>query len=139
MALQMLLEQIKRAIFNDPSTPHQEGHDPSGLIGQIEGLFGQHQQQQAPQGYPPQGYPQQGYSGGQGQVLPASQDPYGDPADAQGVAANYGVMSRDPGGNVRPASEDPYGDPADQPGSGYPNIRPASEDPYGDPADQGRG
>lgn len=37
-----------------------------------------------------------------GNVRPASQDPYGDPAD-QG---QYG--------NIRPASEDPYGDPADQ-------------------------
>jgi hypothetical protein len=35
-------------------------------------------------------------------VCPASEDPYGDPADP----ASYG--------NVRPASEDPYGDPADQ-------------------------
>lgn len=33
---------------------------------------------------------------------PASEDPYGDPAD------------QDPKSNVRPASEDPYGDPADQ-------------------------
>ncbi len=44
-----------------------------------------------------------GTSQGQyGNVRPASQDPYGDPAD-------YGQY-----GNVRPASEDPYGDPADQ-------------------------
>ena len=35
------------------------------------------------------------------QVRPASEDPYGDPANQQF-------------GNVRPASEDPYGDPADQ-------------------------
>lgn len=38
-----------------------------------------------------------------GNVRPASEDPYGDPAD-------YGQY----GNNVRPASEDPYGDPADQ-------------------------
>ena len=37
-------------------------------------------------------------------VRPASEDPYGDPAD-QG---DYG--------DVRSASEDPYGDPADQEG-----------------------
>ena len=37
-----------------------------------------------------------------GNVRPASEDPYGDPAD-QG---QYG--------NIRPASEDPYGDPADK-------------------------
>lgn len=43
------------------------------------------------------GQQQQGY----GNVRPASQDPYGDPAD-QGY------------GNIRPASEDPYGDPADR-------------------------
>jgi hypothetical protein len=55
-------------------------------------------------------------------VRPASEDPYGDPADI----ASYG--------NVRPASEDPYGDPADQ--GEFGNVRPASEDPYGDPADQ---
>ena len=55
-------------------------------------------------------------------VRPASEDPYGDPADQQF-------------GNVKPASQDPYGDPADQQSG---NVRPASEDPYGDPADQGR-
>jgi hypothetical protein len=37
-----------------------------------------------------------------GNIRPASEDPYGDPAD-------YGQY-----GNIRPASEDPYGDPADQ-------------------------
>ncbi|WP_373526287.1 translation initiation factor [Nostoc sp.] len=58
-----------------------------------------------------------------GNLTPASQDPYGDPAD---IASSYG--------NVRPASEDPYGDPADQ--GEFGNVRPASEDPYGDPADQ---
>jgi hypothetical protein len=38
-------------------------------------------------------------------VKPASQDPYGDPADQKGNAAPR---------SVKPASEDPYGDPADQ-------------------------
>ena len=56
------------------------------------------------------------------QPRPASEDPYGDPADQ-----NYYD-------NAIPASQDPYGDPADQE---YGNVRPASEDPYGDPADQG--
>ena len=36
-----------------------------------------------------------------GNVRPASQDPYGDPADSGQF------------GNIRPASQDPYGDPAD--------------------------
>lgn len=40
---------------------------------------------------------------GYGNVRPASEDPYGDPADYSGY------------GNIRPASEDPYGDPADDP------------------------
>ncbi|MBD2386139.1 translation initiation factor [Cylindrospermum sp. FACHB-282] len=57
-----------------------------------------------------------------GKVRPASEDPYGDPADP----ASYG--------DVRPASEDPYGDPADP--ASYGDVRPASEDPYGDPADE---
>ncbi|CAD5959760.1 Translation initiation factor [Planktothrix tepida] len=61
-------------------------------------------------------------------VYPASEDPYGDPAD-QGQFGQFG--------NVRPASEDPYGDPADYGQYGqFGNVRPASEDPYGDPADE---
>ncbi len=46
-----------------------------------------------------------GQQSGMGNVLDASQDPYGDPADQAGGGQF---------GNVRPASEDPYGDPADQ-------------------------
>lgn len=68
-----------------------------------------------------------------GDVLPASQDPYGDPADVYN------------GEQVLPASQDPYGDPADQgyaqggygqAGYNPQDVRPASEDPYGDPADE---
>jgi len=59
----------------------------------------------------------------QNDVQPASQDPYGDPAD-RGAAP----QSRYPGG-VQPSSQDPFGDPADQ------AVQPASQDPYGDPAD----
>lgn len=61
------------------------------------------EEQQNPDFDPSQ--PQAANTQGQfGNVRPASEDPYGDPADqeAQGL------------GNVRPASEDPYGDPADQ-------------------------
>jgi hypothetical protein len=115
MDLDFLLNQIKGAIFSDPTTPHREGHDPSGLIGQIEGLFGQFRGQQQ-----------------QSRVLPASQDPYGDPAEnhpVSGYGGNYGQQEYP---NVRPASEDPLGDPADQQ---FRNIKPASEDPLGDPAD----
>ena len=98
--LNMLLEQVKNAIFNSPSTPHQPGHDPDGLIDQISGLFGQHQQQQGTMQNP----------------RPASEDPYGDPAD-QEPRGGYGGQRPDPRQqfpNLRPASEDPYGDPADR-------------------------
>jgi len=69
-----------------------------GALGALGGMLGGGGQQNT-------GYGQQG---GMGNVLDASQDPYGDPAD-QGNAGFGGNM-----GNVRPASEDPYGDPADQ-------------------------
>lgn len=120
MALNFLLNQVKNAIFNDPTTPHKPGYDPSGLIGQLEGMFGNFGQQHevAPRG----------------QVLPASQDPLGDPGDQQGTYAYADRTGLPP--NVRPASQDPLGDPADQGGGGFGNVRPASEDPLGDPADQ---
>jgi len=46
------------------------------------------------------------------EVKPASEDPYGDPADQMGPSR----MSMGGGGfgSVKPASQDPYGDPADQ-------------------------
>jgi hypothetical protein len=75
-----------------------------------------------------------GRRGGNQDVQPASQDPWGDPADAPGGVA---PASQDPYGDpadqyrgqqVFDASQDPYGDPGD--------IRDASEDPYGDPADE---
>ena len=77
-------------------------------------------------------------------IRPASEDPYGDPADQMSTSR----MSSTRGfNNVRPASEDPMGDPADQMrgsmkrSSGlnqgrFGNVKPASEDPMGDPADQ---
>jgi hypothetical protein len=101
-------------------------------MGNLEGLFGNFGQQF-------------GLGGGQRQpnVLPASQDPYGDPAlmggDPMGRSGGgYGYADTPLPGNVRPASEDPYGDPADGLGNQFPGLRPASEDPYGDPADQDR-
>lgn len=117
--LDMLLNQIKQAIFNSPNTAHQQGNDPDGLIGQIEGMFGQHQQQYPGGVAPGQPLPNQG---GFGNVLPASQDPLGDPADRErGGYANAGS-----GGGYAPLN-----DPRQQ----FPNVRPASEDPLGDPAD----
>ncbi len=84
MSLMSLLEEIKNAIYQDPSTPHKPGHDPGGLVGGIENLFGKYGQQ----------------NDGDRSVQPASQDPLGDP----------GANERG-GRNVRPASEDPMGDP----------------------------
>jgi len=70
-------------------------------------------------------------------ILPASMDPMGDPADQQGQYAANQYGSED--GGVLPASMDPMGDPADEGQNvGYadPDILPASQDPLGDPADQ---
>lgn len=77
MALSFLLDQVRNAITQHAGQQQQTGFDPSGLLGQVEGLFGQH-----------------AAATGQ-QILPASQDPYGDPG----------------AGGIRPASQDPYGDP----------------------------
>jgi hypothetical protein len=121
MALDFLLQQVKNAVYNDSANAYQPNNHPGNLISQIEGLFGQHAAQYGNTGI--------------GNVLPASQDPLGDPADQPGGGF----------GNVLPASRDPLGDPADQPGGGqadlrrqFPNLRPASQDPLGDPADQER-
>ena len=54
-----------------------------------------------------EGYYEDASNPGQyGNVRPASEDPYGDPADQYGDAGMFGSVS--------PASEDPYGDPADE-------------------------
>ena len=77
-------------------------------------------------GHDPNDAQQDQYNGQQ--VRPASEDPYGDPAD-QG----YQQVGQYPGG-VLPASQDPYGDPADQ--FNGQQVLSADQDPYGDPADQ---
>ena len=78
MALNFLLSQVQNAITQHAGQQQETGFDPSGLLSQVEGLFGQH-------------------AAATGQsILPASQDPYGDP------------------GGILPASQDPYGDPANQ-------------------------
>jgi hypothetical protein len=111
--LDALFGQVSQAITNhsSPDTPGP-AYDPSDLLSQLSNVFGQ---QAAANNEEFSGY---------GNVRPASEDPYGDPADTE-----QGQF-----GNVLPASQDPYGDPADQ--SQFGNVRPASEDPYGDPADQ---
>ena len=85
--LDNLLNSVKSAISDHAQQQQHTGFDPGGLLSKVTEIFGNHQQQ-----------------GGPGNVKPASQDPYGDPADQGGAG----------GRNVKPASQDPYGDPADQ-------------------------
>lgn len=77
MALNFLMNQVQNAISNHAGQQQGSGSfDPSNLMSEVEGLFNQH-------------------AANTGQsILPASQDPYGDP-----------------GQNILPASQDPYGDP----------------------------
>lgn len=61
-----------------------------GVLGQLTNMLGQ------------RGRTASASASGQRDVRPASEDPYGDPADGPS------------GRKVKPASEDPYGDPADE-------------------------
>ncbi len=100
--LNMLLDQVKNAVINDPNTSYKQG-DTHGLIGQLESLFGQHQAAQTqPQGMDPYGgVPNE--AGQFGNVKSSNQDQYGDPADQE--AGQFK--------NVKSSNQDPYGDPAD--------------------------
>ena len=85
--LDSILDVVKRKVAERVGAA-KPGAAGGGLLGQITDMLGQ----------------RAGASrSGKRDVRPASQDPYGDPADQ-------------PGGNrsVKPASQDPYGDPADQ-------------------------
>lgn len=108
MDLMNLYRQVSGLINND--TRQNQSVDTNGLLGQIGQLFGQNDNDNAPQydAHYQQEYAHQGGYDPQtgGNVLPASQDPYGDPADQAGTMQG--------GGNILPASQDPYGDPADR-------------------------
>jgi hypothetical protein len=93
MALNELFQQVVSAITNHSSQQQTTGApaDTSGLLSHIEGLFGQHAASTG-----------QTFRGGN--VKPASEDPYGDPADQGGSMPS----------NVQSASQDPYGDPANR-------------------------
>jgi len=93
-----LLDQIKGAIGQHANEPNNN-YDSNGLMGTIEGLFGQHA---ANTGQDMGG----GQNMGGGQILGSSQDPYGDPADQR--------SSQNTSGQILGSSQDPYGDPADQ-------------------------
>jgi len=85
MDLGRLFRQVTGLIENQ--TRQEPGVNTDGLLGQVAGLFRQH-------------------ADATGQILPASQDPLGDPADQQSEA--------DRQAGILPASQDPLGDPADQ-------------------------
>lgn len=86
-ALDSILDLVKRKVAERTGGSRGGGLGGGGILGQITDMLGQRARSKAP---------------AQRNVRPASEDPYGDPADAKGAK------------NVRPASEDPYGDPADQ-------------------------
>jgi hypothetical protein len=83
-ALDSILDIVKRKVSERAGAANGSG--PAGILGQIVNALGQ------------RGKP----TGKAGKVRPASEDPYGDPADQAGGASH-----------VKPASQDPYGDPAD--------------------------
>lgn len=101
MGLDDLLRQVKDAITNHSNDREQHGgYEPSGLLGTIESLFGNH--------------------AGNENVASSNQDPYGDPGQqATGnVASSDTDPYGDPGvsvpGNVLSSDRDPYGDPGRQ-------------------------
>ena len=81
--LDSILDLVKRKVVERAGGQRGGG---GGILGHLTEMMGQRSR---PRNAPPRN------------VRPASEDPYGDPADAPGAK------------NVRPASEDPYGDPAD--------------------------
>lgn len=97
MDLFSLLNDVKKAIYDNPNTPHNDGNDPGGLIKGIEKMFGQFGQQS-----------------GDRSVRPASEDPLGDPGrDVGDIKSASEDPLGDPGthGKIKSASEDPLGDP----------------------------
>ena len=118
LPLDFLFNQVSQAIQShaSPNTPGPS-YNANPVLGALQGVFSNFANQHGAQYTPQQGYDngeefnqQYGQYGQQnqnyGNVLPASQDPYGDPADQGSVQGQFG--------NVLPASQDPYGDPADQ-------------------------
>ena len=82
--LDTILDLVKRKVQD------QQRGSSGGILGEITDMLGSRSAKKP----------------GQRSVRPASEDPYGDPADQAG--------SKVAGHKVKPASEDPYGDPADQ-------------------------
>lgn len=103
--LDLLFGQIRNTIQNhaSPNTPGPS-YDPSDLLSQLGGIFGQHASQGGQQFNPDYQNDNNQY----GNVLSSNQDPYGDP-DAQG--GGYNQTSNPQFGNVLSSNQDPYGDP----------------------------
>ena len=78
MALNFLLGQVQNAITNHAGQQQQTGFDPSGLLNEVEGLFGQHAAATG-QSILPASQDPYGDAGAQANIRPASEDPYGDP------------------------------------------------------------
>lgn len=112
MDLNQLFGQIVNTVSNHASerTPGP-AYDANPLLGALQGLFGQYANQNGQQYQPHPDYDQgQTFAntyGGSG-VAPASQDRWGDPADAEAQGGSG------QGSGVAPASQDPWGDPANQ-------------------------
>lgn len=156
-----LMQGVAQAIYANKATPHQPGHDPDNLVGNINQMFNQYGEPVERRGQAPSpdmlgqllGQIQQTIYNSPSTPHKPGTDP-GNLLDTIGGLFNqYSQQqglgkvlpaSRDPYGDaadeetwrgrVRPASEDVYGDPGDV-GTRGGRIRPASEDPYGDPAD----
>lgn len=111
--LDLLFGQVSNAIQQhaSPNTPGPS-YDAGGILGTLSGLFGQTAQQHNMPwgGDQSQGYGGQGY-GTQDNPAPASQDPFGDPADQGSSGFQQTGYNQN---NPAPASQDPFGDPADQ-------------------------
>ena len=99
MALNELFEQITNAITHHSNQQQHTGFDPSDLLSQVGSLFGKHAEDTGQQ-FDPNSH------SNFGNVRPASEDRYGDPADQEAGNSRFG--------KIKPASQDPYGDPADR-------------------------
>lgn len=86
-ALESILNLVARKVADRTRGGSERSDGSRGVLGQIADMLGQRSG---------------GSSTGHRNVRPASEDPYGDPADQKGAR------------RVKPASEDPYGDPADK-------------------------
>ncbi|MET0388318.1 MAG: hypothetical protein ABW321_20260 [Polyangiales bacterium] len=86
--LDSILDLVKRKVAQNTEGRRSGAAGSGGLLGQLTDFISQRTGGAS--------------RSGKHNVRPATEDPYGDPADAKGAR------------NVKPASEDPYGDPADK-------------------------